>query len=45
MSTYNWMLPRFPDNYMRERDFNEKEYYAGLQRKWEFRVNESKKHS
>nr|POF09518.1 hypothetical protein CFP56_16428 [Quercus suber] len=37
----NWMLPRFPDNYRRERDSNETEYYAGLRREWDFRVNES----
>ena len=30
MSTGNWMLPRFPNNYRRERDSNEREYYAGL---------------
>ena len=35
------MLPRFPDNYRRERDSNEREYYAGLRREWDFRVNES----
>ena len=40
MSTHNWMLPRFPDNYRRERDSNEREYYAGLQREWGFHVNE-----
>ena len=38
---HNWMLPRFPDNYRRERDSDEKEYYAGLRREWDFRVNES----
>ena len=37
----NWMLPRFPDNYRRERDFDEGEYYAGLRREWDFRMNES----
>ena len=37
----NWMLPRFPDNYRRERDSDEREYYAGLQREWDFRVNKS----
>ena len=37
----NWMLPRFPDNYRRERDYDEREYYAGLRRDWDFRVNES----
>ena len=37
----NWMLPRFPDNYRRERDSNEREYYTGLWREWDFRVNES----
>ena len=37
----NWMLPRFPDNYRRERDSDEREYYAELRREWDFRVNES----
>ena len=37
----NWMLPRFPDNYRTKRDSDEKEYYAGLWREWDFRVNES----
>ena len=37
----NWMLPRFPDNYRRERDSDEREYYARLQREWDFRVNKS----
>ena len=41
MSMCNWMLPRFPDNYRRERDSNEREYYAGLRWEWDFRVNES----
>nr|POE82027.1 hypothetical protein CFP56_43187 [Quercus suber] len=35
------MLPRFLDNYRRERDFDEREYYVGLRREWNFRVNES----
>ena len=35
------MLPRFPDNYRRERDSDEREYYARLQQEWDFRVNES----
>ena len=39
MSMRNWMLPRFPDNYRRERDSDEREYYAGL--RWEWDVNES----
>ena len=38
---HNWMIPRFPDNYKRERDSDEKEYYARLQREWDFRVNKS----
>ena len=37
----NWMLPRFLDNYRTERDFDEKEYYAGMRREWDFCVNES----
>ena len=41
MSTYNWMLPRFLNNYRRERDSNEREYYARLRWEWEFRINES----
>ena len=41
MSMRNWMLPRFPDNYRRERDSNKREYYTGLRREWDFRVNES----
>ena len=35
------MLPRFPDNYRRERDSDKRKYYAGLRREWDFRVNES----
>ena len=35
------MLPRFPDNYRTKRDFDEREYYAGLRREWDFRMNES----
>ena len=38
---HNWILPRFPDNYRTKRDSNEREYYAGLRREWDFRVNES----
>ena len=38
MSMRNWMLPRFLDNYRRERDSDERE---GLWREWDFRVNES----
>ena len=41
MSMRNWMLPHFPDNYRTKRDSDEREYYAGLQREWDFRVNES----
>ena len=41
MSMRNWMLPHFLDNYKRERDFDEREYYAELWREWDFRVNES----
>ena len=41
MSMRNWMLPRFPDNYRRERDSNEREYYTRLRRECDFRVNES----
>ena len=41
MSMCNWTLPRFPYNYRRERDSDEREYYAGLKREWDFRMNES----
>ena len=37
----NWMLPHFLNNYRRESDFDEREYYAGLRREWDFHVNES----
>ena len=35
------MPPRFLDNYRGERDSDKREYYARLQREWEFRLNES----
>ena len=38
---HNWMLPHFPNNYRRERDNDESEYYARLWREWDFRMNES----
>ena len=38
---HNWLPPHFPDNYRRERDNNEREYYAGLQWEWEYCMNES----
>ena len=41
MSMRNWMLPHFPNNYRRERDSDEREYYVELQWEWDFRVNES----
>ena len=41
MSTCNWILPRFPNNYRRERDSDEREYYARLRREWDFCMNES----
>ena len=34
------MLPRVPDNYRREGDSDTREYYAGLRREWDFRMNE-----
>ena len=34
------MLPRFPDNYRREIDSDEREYYVGLQREWDFHMKE-----
>ena len=42
MSMHNWMLPRFLNNYRKERDSDKREYYAGLRWEWDFRVNESK---
>ena len=41
MQMRNWLLPCCPDNYKRERDNNEREYYAGLRWEREFRMNES----
>ena len=41
MSTPNWILPRFPNNYRRERDSDEREYYARLRWEWDFCMNES----
>ena len=41
MSMHNWMLPHFLDNYRKERDFDEREYYVRLWWEWDFRVNES----
>ena len=41
MSMRNRMLPRFPDNYKRERDSDEREYNIRLRREWKFRVIES----
>ena len=38
---HNWMLPCFLDNYRTKRDSDEREYYAGLWREWDFRVIES----
>ena len=40
MSMCNWMLPRFPNNYRREKDSDKREYYVGLRREWDFCVNE-----
>ena len=40
MSTRNWILPRFPNNYRRERDSDEREYYARLRWEWDFCMNE-----
>ena len=37
----NWMLPRFLDKYRTKKDSDEREYYAGLRREWDFCVNES----
>ena len=41
MLIHNWLLPHFPDNYRRERDNDEREYYAGLRQEWEYHINES----
>ena len=41
MSMRNWILPRFQDNYRKERDANEREYYAGLRWECDFHMNES----
>ena len=41
MSIRNWLLPHFPDNYRREKDSDEREYYAGLRQEWDFVINES----
>ena len=41
MSMRNWILPHFPDNYRRERDVDEMEYYVGLRQESDFRMNES----
>ena len=41
ISIRNWMLPHFLDNYKRERDSDEREYYAELRQEWDFRVNKS----
>jgi hypothetical protein len=37
----NWSLPRFANNYVREKYTDRREYYAGLRREWDFRYNES----
>ena len=37
----NRLLPRFPYNYRRERDNDERKNYEGLRREWEYRMNES----
>ena len=41
MSMCNWMLPRFLDNYRTKRESDKREYYAGLQWEWDFRVNKA----
>uniref|UniRef100_A0A2N9HYF3 Aminotransferase-like plant mobile domain-containing protein n=2 Tax=Fagus sylvatica TaxID=28930 RepID=A0A2N9HYF3_FAGSY len=41
MASNNWILPRFADNYVREKYTDRREYYAGLRREWEYRYNES----
>ena len=34
-------VPHFLNNYKRERDNDEREYYARQRREWEYRMNES----
>ena len=41
MASNNWILPRFADNYVREKYTNIREYYAGLKLEWEYCYNES----
>ena len=41
MPMHNWLLSHFPDNYKRERDNDEREYYVGMRQEWEYRMNES----
>ena len=41
MARNNWILPRFADNYEREKYTNKREYYAGLRHEWEYRYNKS----
>ena len=41
MASNNWILPRFADNYVREKYTDRREYYADLRREWEYRYNES----
>jgi hypothetical protein len=41
MASNNWILPRFADNYVREKYTDRREYYAGLRCEWEYRYNES----
>ena len=36
-----WLLTRFLDNYRRERDSDEMEYYARLRQEWKFCINKS----
>ena len=41
MVSNNCILPRFADNYVREKYTDRREYYAGLRRDWAYRYNES----
>ena len=41
MASNNWILPRFADNYVKEKYTDRREYYAGLRREWEYCYNES----
>ena len=41
MARQNWILPRFADDYRREKVSDRREYNAGLRHEWDYRMNES----